>query len=170
MKKYIVDWFPAYPWGTTDASAGTGIYVTDTDVGKIGVVICYESFFPQIVRESCVKGAEILVLGSNTSWFGRTRASYHHARFDAFRAVENRIWFCRAATTGISSFIDPQGRPHKETELFKSDAVTMKIGRRTETTFYTRHGDWLPGLSGIFLAALILGLFLVRMPTSGRDS
>ena len=162
MKKYIVNWFPGYPWGTSDVSPGTGFYVTDTQVGKIGVTVCYESFFPEIAREAVANGAQILVLGSNTSWFGRTRASYHHARFDVFRSVENHIWFCRAATTGISSFIDPQGRSHKETELFKSRAITMPVGLRTDTTFYTRFGDWLPGLCGLFLAILFLGLFIIK--------
>ena len=38
----------------------------------------------------------------------------------------------------------------------------MNVGRRTETTFYTRHGDWLPALSGLFAALLLLGAFLVK--------
>ena len=162
MKKIITGWFPEYPWGSSDLSPGTGFHVQDTEVGKIGAVICYESFFPQFPRMQVKDGAEILVLGSNTSWFGMTNASTHHARFDTYRAVENHIWFCRAATTGISSIIDPNGRTVASTGVFEADTVTVPISRRTTTTFYTRHGDWLPALCGLWVLMLVVGVFVVR--------
>lgn len=162
MKSLVTDWFPEYPWGSSDISPGTGFHVVDTQVGKIGSVICFESFFPQFARIPVKNGAEILVLGSNTSWFGMTNASSHHARFDTFRAVENRIWFCRAATTGISSFIDPQGHTVASTDMFVGDAITVPISRRTTTTFYTRYGDWLPALCGLWVLVLLMGVFVVR--------
>jgi len=168
LKDQIVDWFPEYPWGDNDIMPGSGYYVADTSVGKIGAVVCYESFFPQVARSIVAKGAEILVLGSNTSWFGRTRASYQHARFDTFRAVENATWFCRAATTGISSVIDPRGRTINETELFVADAFTVPVGLRTQTTFYTAHGDWFPALLGIYLLVILFGVFLVK--PAGEDT
>jgi apolipoprotein N-acyltransferase len=162
MKNLITNWFPDYPWGDEDVVQGDGFYIADTDVGRIGSVICYESFFPQIARTLARDGAEILELGSNTSWFGKTPASYQHARFDVFRAVENRIWFCRAATTGVSSVIDPQGRTVAETRMFEADALTASIGLREETTLYTRWGDWLPALCGVWFMFLMLGVFVIR--------
>ncbi len=162
LKNLVVDWFPEYPWGDEDVSPGTGYHVASTQVGKIGSVICYESFFPQSARNLVLNGAEILVLGSNTSWFGRTRASYQHEWFDVYRAVENGVWFCRAATTGVSSVIDPHGRILDETELFKAEAITVPIGLRSGTTVYTRLGDWLPMLCGVYFILLLLGVFLVR--------
>jgi len=162
MKKYVTSWFPAYPWGDSDITQGSGFYVAETPVGKIGAVICYESFIPQIPRNLVRNGAEILVLVSNTSWFGETNASYQHARFDAYRAVENGIWFCRAATTGVSSVIDPQGRTIEQTEIFVSDAITVPVGKRVGMTLYTRWGDWVPALCGIYVLLLLLGVFLIR--------
>ena len=162
LSKLITKWFPEYPWGSEDVSAGTGFHVADTQVGKIGAVVCYESFFPQIFRGEVEKGAQIMVLGSNTSWFGRSMASYQHARFDVYRAVENGIWFCRAATTGVSSIIDPQGHIIVETELFKARAVTARVGLRSGETLYTILGDWLPGLCGIYFLVLMLGVFLLK--------
>jgi apolipoprotein N-acyltransferase len=114
-------------------------------------------------------GAEILVLVSNTSWFGRTRASYQHARFDVYRAVENRTWFCRASTTGVTSVIDPYGRVLEQTELFKADAITVPVGLRTQTTIYTLLGDWVPALCGIFILILLLGAFLLKPSLSSNN-
>ncbi len=162
MKEIVIGWFPEYRWGGLDISPGTGFHVVDTEAGKIGAVICFESFFPQYPRRLVRNGAEILVLVSNTSWFGQTNASYHHARFDTFRAVENGIWFCRAATTGISSVIDPQGRTVDSTRMFEGDALTVPISRRQGTTFYTRHGDWVPAWCGVWVVMLMLGLFVLK--------
>jgi apolipoprotein N-acyltransferase len=162
LKQVVTKWFPAYPWGSNDIMPGTGIHVANTNAGTIGGVVCYESFFPQIARREVADGAQVLVLGSNTSWFQRTRASVQHADYDVFRAVENGIWFVRAATTGVSSIIDPQGHVMVETEMFKPMAATVPIGLRKGTTLYTRVGDWVPGLSGIFVLMLLLGAFVVR--------
>lgn len=165
LKDYIVNWFPRYPWGSNDIYPGTGFHATRTKAGVVGGVICYESFFPQYVRKNVLSGAQILVLGSNTSWFQRTRATYQHARFDVFRAVENGIWFCRAATTGVSSAIDPHGRVLVETRMFEPDAVTVPIGLRKGLTIYTRFGDWVPACCALFTALTLLGAFLVKEPS-----
>lgn len=162
MKEQIVDWFPEYPWGDTDVSPGTGFFVAETENARVGAVICYESFFPQIVRRIVDNGAEVLVLVSNTSWFGRTRASFQHARFDSLRSVENGIWFCRAATTGVSSIIDPRGRVVDETNIFETDSLTVPISIREKKTLYTKLGDWVPLLSGIYLFLLLVGVFILK--------
>ena len=162
LKGFVTKWFPEYPWGAEDVSPGTGFHVVETQAGTVGTVVCYESFFPQIARTLVANGAQILVLGSNTSWFGRTRASFQHARFDTYRAVENGIYFCRAATTGISSVIDPQGRVLAQTGLFEADAITVPIGLRTRTTLYTRWGDWIPAMCGIYFLLMLLGAFLAK--------
>ncbi len=172
LKELITDWFPDYPWGAQDVSPGNGFRVVSTRAGEIGAVVCYESVFPQIARNVVNNGAEILVLGSNTSWFGRTKASFQHARFDIFRAVENGIWFCRAATTGVSSVIDPLGHVVAETRLFEADAFTVLVGLRTGKTLYTRWGDWLPLLCGIYFMLLMFGAVLIREEEdeSGRSA
>lgn len=170
LKEQVIKWFPQYPWGSGDVSPGNGFHVVQTQAGVVGAVVCYESFFPQPARNLVNNGAEILVLGSNTSWFGRTRASFQHARFDVYRAVENGVWFCRAATTGVSSVIDPQGRTLVETELFVADALTVPVGLRAGKTIYTRWGDWLPALCGVYFMLLLLGAFVVKRQSSVQVS
>jgi len=167
FKEYLTRWFPEYPWGGQDISPGTGAHVLLTKAAKIGAVVCYESFFPQAARNSVLNGAEILVLVSNTSWFQKSRASLQHADFDVFRAVENGIWFCRAATTGVSSVIDPSGKVHVETRMFEPEVVTEEVGLRRGWTLYTRFGDWVPALCGIYGVLLLLGAFVVRVVPEG---
>jgi apolipoprotein N-acyltransferase len=73
------------------------------------------------------------------------------------RAVENRCAIARCATTGISVFIDPFGRPFEATDIYVSDYRVADLPVRTETTFYTRNGDLFSHLV-IAAAALVIAL------------
>src|SRR5207302_4238940 len=44
----------------------------------IGVNICYESIFPDLVRRSVLKGGEIIANLTNDGWYMRTAAPYQH--------------------------------------------------------------------------------------------
>jgi apolipoprotein N-acyltransferase len=59
----------------------------------------------------------------------------------SFRAVENRRYVARAANTGISAFISPDGQIFKQTKIFTDDSLTAMIHKRTDKTFYSLYGD-----------------------------
>ena len=85
--------------------------------------------------------------------------AFQHQQFAIFRAVENRRWIARCAVGGISSFIDPYGRVYDKTELFTRAALSRTIGRSSNLSYYTEHGDWLAVISVLF-AALIFAAAL----------
>jgi apolipoprotein N-acyltransferase len=58
-----------------------------------------------------------------------------------FRAVENRRWLLRAANTGISAFVDPQGRIVARTQLFEKRALLADAAFISGITPYARLGD-----------------------------
>ncbi|MCK4423606.1 MAG: apolipoprotein N-acyltransferase, partial [Candidatus Omnitrophica bacterium] len=125
---------------------------------SLGVLICFEDIFTDLVREFVNKGAEILVNITNDAWFKYSPAPYQHMNASVFRAVENNRSVVRAANTGISCFIDPHGRVYSV--LKKSKGVSPDNNKKTrwpglfisgylvedviftqEKTFYTQHGD-----------------------------
>jgi len=109
---------------------------------SMGVLICYEVIFPELARAHAREGANVLVNLTNDAWFGMTSAPYQHLCMAAFRAVENRMPMIRAANTGISAYIEPQGRIIARSGLF-DEAVLMGSFRLVTppTTFYARFGD-----------------------------
>ncbi|MFZ1080573.1 MAG: apolipoprotein N-acyltransferase [Candidatus Kryptoniota bacterium] len=125
-------------------------------------VICYESIFPNYVREFVKKGANFLVIITNDGWYGKSSGPYQHATYAVLRAVENRRSVVRAANTGISEFIDPYGRYiGKQTRLDEKATLTAEIPIDNQITFYTEHGDWIAHVSEIISAgAILIGLFL----------
>jgi apolipoprotein N-acyltransferase len=128
---------------------------------RFGVVICYEVIFPDLVREFSANGADFMVTITNDAWFGHSAAPYQHFGMVVFRAVENHVSFARSANTGISGFIDPQGRILLATPIFQELAVRGSIPVGSDPTFYTRYGDVF-AVGCVILAGLCLGLALVQ--------
>ncbi|MBM4123842.1 MAG: apolipoprotein N-acyltransferase [Nitrospira sp.] len=108
---------------------------------RFGVLICYEVIFPNLVREFARDGADFIVTITNDAWFGPSSAPFQHFGMVVFRAVENRRAVARAANTGISGFIDPQGRILQATPTFEERAVTGTIPLNRTLTVYSRYGD-----------------------------
>lgn len=77
---------------------------------RFAVLICFEDVFPELSRRFVRKGADFLINITNDAWFGKTTEASQHLAASVFRAVENRVNVVRAANTGISGFISPQGR------------------------------------------------------------
>lgn len=119
-----------------------------------GVVICYEVIFPNLVREFAANGADFMVTITNDAWFGKSAAAYQHFGMVVLRAVENRRAFARAANTGISGFIDPQGRILRASPIFEEAAFTGTIPLDRTLTFYTNYGDVFA-----YACVIITGLF-----------
>lgn len=122
---------------------------------RFSSVICYESTYPAFVASFVGKGADLITILTIDSWWGRMSGAFQHKQFSILRAVENRRWIARCALGGFSCFIDPYGRIYDETPLFERAVISRDVPRRSELTFYTRYGEWLPLLS-LFLSALLL--------------
>jgi apolipoprotein N-acyltransferase len=133
-------------------STGPRPYGLDLPQGKIGVLICFETIFPEISRALRQDGCRLLVNITNDAWFGRTSAPYQHLSMLTLRAVENRVWIARAANTGFSALIDSSGRIVRKSSLFEKATIQAIIPMREGSTFYSRHGDWLVGFC--FLAVI----------------
>ncbi len=145
---------------------GRGWPLAYVDGTAYGVLICYESSFPQGARHFRRVGADVLLNISNDAWFGRkpwyarTMALWQDPAHMVMRAIENRMGVARAANTGISEFIDPIGRVHDATPLFKEELRVDTVYTTDIITLYTRFGDVLG--NGSALAALLLCLASLR--------
>ena len=123
---------------------------------KVGVPICYEIIFPEIVGEFVNNGADLICTISNDAWFGRTSGPYQHFAACVFRAIENRVPVLRCANTGVSGLVNPDGRIVLRTPIFveRTDLVTVRLWRLSSP--YRRWGDLFAYLclAGAILAGL----------------
>lgn len=140
-------------------SPGREATVFATPSGRFGVVICYEAIFPEEVRDLFRGGADFLVNIINDAWFGRSAAPVQHLAMAAFRAVENRAFLIRAANTGISAIVAPDGRIVQASELFTTAVLAGTITPCAGVSLYTRYGDLFAwGTVGIALAVALAAL------------
>lgn len=121
----------------------------------LGVLICYETIFPELARQRVADGATVFVNISNDAWFGRSAAARQHLQLGLLRAVEQRRWLARATNTGISAFIDPFGRVAVEGDLFTARSVTHAVRPLEERTPFFYLEPFLPGLAALLVIALL---------------
>jgi len=140
-----------------------------SDSISIGVMICYDSQFGDQVRVSSKKGAEMLAIVTNDSWWGPSSGYIQHASLSTLRAIENRREVARSANTGRSLFVDAKGHPHQETDWMEVGVIDREIKLYKGTTFYARHGDYV-GRFAMWGSILIIILGLAYVMAGRREA
>ena len=125
--------------GTFDP--GTHRTVFKVDGHTYGTFICYESIFPNEIRQFVQMGAEVLINISNDGWYGDTSAPWQHLNMVRMRAIENHRWVLRATNTGVTAAIDPYGRVTQAAPRHVRTSIHVHFGYEQSQTFYTRCGD-----------------------------
>ena len=129
-----------------DGIPGKNFPVFNTEIGKIGIAICYDMDFPKVFRNLVRNGAEILAVPTyDAMWWSELQHKQHSAMAPA-RAVEYGRWMVRAASSGISQIIDPQGRVRESLDVGLTGTILGKIDRSDRLTVYAAYGYWLPRL------------------------
>jgi apolipoprotein N-acyltransferase len=174
-KRYLVPFVERVPFLPTEwfsslqyfggFGVGQGWPLATVNGTDYGVLVCYESTYPEGSRAFRREGADVLLNITNDAWYGReplyarTTALWQHPAHMVMRAIENRMGVARAANTGISLFVDPVGRVHDRTELFTADLRTETVLTTDVLTFYTRYGDLVGNGSAIAALVLLLASF-----------
>src|SRR6266849_3147473 len=78
-----------------DFSRGVSRAPLEAGDQKLGAFICYESIFPDDVRQFAANGAQVFVNISNDGWYGDSGAYAQHLKQARMRAVENARWLLR---------------------------------------------------------------------------
>jgi apolipoprotein N-acyltransferase len=131
---------------------------------KLGVLICYESIFPDFTRREVNLGANILVNITNDAWYGESSAPFQVLAMAAMRSVETKVPMVRTANTGISALIEPSGRITNRTPLFKRGTEIVDVSFRPVRTVYTMVGDLF---AEICVVLTMIGLLIAwRWPSS----
>ncbi|HEB81637.1 MAG TPA: apolipoprotein N-acyltransferase [Gammaproteobacteria bacterium] len=123
----------------------------------IGVSICFEEAFSRDVLKDLPQAAVLLNV-SNDAWFEDSIEPHQHHAIARMRALETGRYMIRSTNTGITSFIDPQGRVVKQLPQFEVGVLKAEVQPMQGATPYVRWGDWL----GVALSLLVLVVFAVK--------
>jgi len=126
---------------------GAGYYPISTKLGKFGIVICFESIYPQVLRDLTLRGAEVLFFLTNDCGLAYSPLPAMHGNDAVLRAVENRRYVVMANQYGLSLIADPFGRVLKKYDGTGQEIITGYVNTKTSVTFYNLFGDYVPLLS-----------------------
>jgi apolipoprotein N-acyltransferase len=141
---------------------------------RFGITICYEDVIPQIFRRFVTDGrgrkrVDFMLNISNDGWFGRGPQQPQHLVNCAFRAVENRVAVARAANTGVSGFIRPDGLWHDLMSDPDHRPRAGGMGHRTarlqldpRVSFYSCYGDLFAGVCAVLALAGLVDALVCR--------
>ncbi|MBI5087262.1 MAG: apolipoprotein N-acyltransferase [Acidobacteria bacterium] len=145
-----------------DYAPGPGAKVLITGDHTLGVFICYESAFPDYVRQFAASGAEVLVNLTNDGYYGDSAARGQHLLLARMRAVENGRWLLRPSNDGVTASIDPAGRVWDRLPEYQRTAGRLRFTWERALTPYSRFGDWFAWLC---LAAGLAAAAAAQIPT-----
>lgn len=141
----------------------SGIKGVNGDTVKIAPLICIESIYPDFTAAFVQRGANILGVVTNDSWYGNSSGPYQHKEISVLRAIENRRSVVRAANGGISCLIDPLGRTIKATEMFTKTHLVVDVPIEEELTFYSKYPLLIPVIALLIAGITILGFFYIKI-------
>lgn len=129
------------------APGDTGFKSWDTKFGKIGVLICWDQWYPEAARLTAMKGADIIFYPTAIGWHPSEKLQYGADQFNAWQTIQrahaiangcyvaacNRIGHERpAGGDGIEfwgqSFIsDPFGKVIKQASQDREEVIVSEI-------------------------------------------
>ncbi len=104
---------------------------------KVGVPICFEVAYTNIVAEG-MKDAKLLVVPTNNASFGRSNEPFQQFAMTRFRALEHGKSAIQVSTSGTSGMVYPNGVVSYKSKLFTENVQVVKVPLLTGTTFAAR--------------------------------
>src|SRR5437867_6908805 len=95
----------------------TGFRAFDTTYGKIGVLVCWDQWYPEGARLTALQGAEILFYPTAIGWHPSEKAEYGHAQHESWEliqrshAVANGCYVCAPNRVGLEKILSAKGKP-----------------------------------------------------------
>lgn len=157
FSRFVADQFGIY----SSFNPGTEVKIFQAPL-PIGVSICLEETFSNLIRELRVKGAELFVNLTNDVWFPGSKLPMQHFDHGRVRAAENGVYILRACNTGITGVIDCFGRSVQQLPASeqKVSSLYITVPIRSFATLYTWWGD--SAILGISAVGMVLQFLLQK--------
>jgi len=158
----VFSWMDTLARNAGEFRAAAGVTLLPWERETLGMAICYEVVYPAEVAELARRGATVLVTITNDAWYGDTWAPWQHYRAARFRAAENRRPLLRAAITGVSAIVGPDGSVWSQLGVFQEGIIRARVLGRSGLTPYARLPWLVPSLASIVSGAALIALYFTR--------
>jgi apolipoprotein N-acyltransferase len=136
--------------------AGKGAQVIALEEAALGGLVCFDSIYEELTRDSVLSGAQVLCVSTNDSGFSDSSALHMHNAQARLRAIESGRYVIRAANTGISSVISSKGEVMGSLGALEEGMIVGEVRVNSHLTLYSRIGNLFVYLLIIFFVWLVV--------------
>jgi apolipoprotein N-acyltransferase len=152
----LFDFVPQLDRVPRDMIRGTEAVVFPTEQGGLGSVISFEGSFARSMRSTARAGAQVMVVTTNTSSYGKSPATDQAIGMVKVNAAAVGLDTVYASITGKSTFIEGNGTVGETTEQLDELVLYGDIQYNADVpTVWVRFGDWLAILAMIGAAGAL---------------
>lgn len=142
---------------------GSNAPVMDVANMRIGLAICFDVIYDDVIRESAMAGAQLYVFQTNNADFRGTDENLQQLATARMRAIETGRTVVNVSTTGTSQIIRNDGTVLSELSVDTTGAQISEVPRHTGITPAVALMPWIgPVLGGASLLALLIATFALR--------
>ena len=124
--------------------------------------ICYEALFGEHTAAHVKNGAQAVALITNDAWWDESAGYQQHMAYARLLAISLRKPVLRAANTGVSAFIMPDGTVHQATGFYEEAAIREMVEFNDRLTPYAKTGDSLGRIAYGLLIFLVGSAWVQR--------
>jgi len=169
----LIDWYPPLQQVPRDVLPGSEAMALRVGDVTVAIGICFESMYPEVLRSNILAGdepAQVVVVSSADSSFGRSGQPAQHVDQSRLRAIETGRWVVHATTSGVTTLVAPDGSLHGGTDLFTVDTVRGEVGLATGLTPFLRWGDVLAPVTRLLVALAAAALVVANLTNRPRNA
>ncbi|GAA1243372.1 apolipoprotein N-acyltransferase [Microbacterium phyllosphaerae] len=122
---------------------GSNAPVVDVDGVKVGLAICFDVIYDDVINEGMAEGAEVLVFQTNNADFRGTDENLQQLAFARMRAIETGRSVVNISTVGTSQVIRPDGSTVSSLDAGKAGALLEDVELRSGLTAGVALGPWI---------------------------
>ena len=139
--------------------------------GRVGILICFEIAYENLVQDVVDEGAEVIVVQSNNALFGDSHEAIQQLAQAKVMAVLSGRSVVHISTVGHSAIFSPEGRQIDFVGHWEEGALVADVPLRTAITPAVAAGPWIAvAISALGLVGLVLALTGPRRALSARPA
>jgi N-carbamoylputrescine amidase len=100
-----------------------------TPFGKLGVLICWDQWYPEGARIAALSGADLLVYPTAIGWHPSEKAEYGPAQLDAWRTIQRSHAIANGIYVAAVNRVGYEGPPDHGLEFWGSSFIADPFGQ-----------------------------------------